>query len=497
MPKSDQDNDVISRVADAGEYMMRRLFSLPRRIVAGTLDEASHVLHGAATMLGRADPLDSRLTALEKRLDSLEKPAPTRSGAATRANPAEHRREPGRRSGTRATRRPSRPRRAGDETARCRGRPGRHGRTVRSDDGQGGALPRPGRRTLTAGRTVSRSAPKGSQKPAVAPRSLRGEGSRAWPEDVLAAPEAEQVVDGVLAGALPEAVARSLVEHRVVERVVTEALARAELEGELVYRTRGPGRGAARRPGSREPGARADPGRRPGEQAHARPHRPDGAQPGVHARADAHPVERRGSRRAHGAVDVACRGGGGGAPRAPAPARRCDRPRAPALVPPTAAAVRQLRRDRDARPGTRLRRRARRGDLPDRDRGRRVRRLAGVGSTAGLDRRLGNRRRRPALRGRLLRRVLVDGRADARDAAHASPRRRRLRLGAGPAPVAGARDRPRLRDSPALHRLPARSRRRPSPRAAGLPRRDDRRCYDLEPVTQPTASALDPLRQGA
>jgi len=52
--------------------------------------------------------------------------------------------------------------------------------------------------------------------------------------DVLAAPEAEQVVDGVLAGALPEAVARSLIEHRVVERVVVEALAKAELEGELV-----------------------------------------------------------------------------------------------------------------------------------------------------------------------------------------------------------------------------------------------------------------------
>ena len=51
---------------------------------------------------------------------------------------------------------------------------------------------------------------------------------------VLAAPEAEQVVDGVLAGALPEAVARSLIEHRVVERVLVEALASAELEGELV-----------------------------------------------------------------------------------------------------------------------------------------------------------------------------------------------------------------------------------------------------------------------
>ncbi len=54
--------------------------------------------------------------------------------------------------------------------------------------------------------------------------------------EVLATPEAEQVVDGVFAGALPEAVARSLIEHRVVERVVTEALASAELEGALVSR---------------------------------------------------------------------------------------------------------------------------------------------------------------------------------------------------------------------------------------------------------------------
>jgi uncharacterized RDD family membrane protein YckC len=47
---------------------------------------------------------------------------------------------------------------------------------------------------------------------------------------VLAAPEAEQVIDGVLAGGLPEAIARSLIEHRVVERVVVEVLERAELE---------------------------------------------------------------------------------------------------------------------------------------------------------------------------------------------------------------------------------------------------------------------------
>jgi uncharacterized RDD family membrane protein YckC len=53
-------------------------------------------------------------------------------------------------------------------------------------------------------------------------------------EDVLAAPEAGHVVDGVLAGALPEAVARSLIEHRVVERIVTEVLTSAEPGGELV-----------------------------------------------------------------------------------------------------------------------------------------------------------------------------------------------------------------------------------------------------------------------
>jgi uncharacterized RDD family membrane protein YckC len=53
-------------------------------------------------------------------------------------------------------------------------------------------------------------------------------------EGVLSAPEAEHVVDGVLAGALPEAVARSLIEHRVVERLVAEVLASAEFDGEMV-----------------------------------------------------------------------------------------------------------------------------------------------------------------------------------------------------------------------------------------------------------------------
>jgi len=85
-----RDDDVIARVAHAGEEALRRLFSLPRRIVAGTLDEAGDILHGVATKLGRADPMDSRVTALEKRLDSLEKPVgTTRSSAATRTRPAE------------------------------------------------------------------------------------------------------------------------------------------------------------------------------------------------------------------------------------------------------------------------------------------------------------------------------------------------------------------------------------------------------------------------
>ncbi|OAI55606.1 hypothetical protein AYO48_03310 [Gaiella sp. SCGC AG-212-M14] len=53
-------------------------------------------------------------------------------------------------------------------------------------------------------------------------------------EGVLSAPEAEHVVDGVLAGALPEAVARSLIEHRVVERLVAEVLTSVEVDRELV-----------------------------------------------------------------------------------------------------------------------------------------------------------------------------------------------------------------------------------------------------------------------
>jgi hypothetical protein len=82
-PKNTQDDDVVSLVADVGEDVLRGLsvllFTLPRRVVAGTLDGVGDILHGAATMLGKDDPVDTRVSELEKRLDSLEKTTPTRS----------------------------------------------------------------------------------------------------------------------------------------------------------------------------------------------------------------------------------------------------------------------------------------------------------------------------------------------------------------------------------------------------------------------------------
>ena len=101
-------------------------------------------------------------------------------------------------------------------------------------------------------------------------------------EDVLAAPEAEQVVDGVLAGALPEAIARSLVEHRVVERAVLEALTSAELKRRVCRRARARDR-AGRRAGPGQPRSRARAGRCAGEPTDARPHRADPSHPRVQA----------------------------------------------------------------------------------------------------------------------------------------------------------------------------------------------------------------------
>jgi len=51
--------------------------------------------------------------------------------------------------------------------------------------------------------------------------------------EVLATPETEHVVEGVFAGQLPEAIARSLVEYQVVGRVAAEALASADQEREI------------------------------------------------------------------------------------------------------------------------------------------------------------------------------------------------------------------------------------------------------------------------
>ena len=94
-----QDEDVISLVADVGEDVLRGLsvllFSLPRRVVAGTLEVAGDVLHGAATMLGKGDPVDTRVAELEERLDSLEKKTGMRGTAPTRAKAAERRGEHG------------------------------------------------------------------------------------------------------------------------------------------------------------------------------------------------------------------------------------------------------------------------------------------------------------------------------------------------------------------------------------------------------------------
>src|SRR5947207_11640242 len=47
----------------------------------------------------------------------------------------------------------------------------------------------------------------------------------------MLADEAERVIDAVLAGPMPEAVARSLVEHHVIERVVSEVLETASSDG--------------------------------------------------------------------------------------------------------------------------------------------------------------------------------------------------------------------------------------------------------------------------
>lgn len=87
--RTKQDQDAISRLADAGEDALRRLVDLPRRAAVGAMHRLGERLDDVATKLRTVDPLSRRVTALEKRLDSLQRPnkAPARR-ASTRAKPS-------------------------------------------------------------------------------------------------------------------------------------------------------------------------------------------------------------------------------------------------------------------------------------------------------------------------------------------------------------------------------------------------------------------------
>ncbi len=80
----DEDEDVISRIADAGENAVRWLVDLPHRTVVEAKDGVEKRLYDIATRLRALDPLDRRVSTLEKRLDSLEKP---KQRAARKASP--------------------------------------------------------------------------------------------------------------------------------------------------------------------------------------------------------------------------------------------------------------------------------------------------------------------------------------------------------------------------------------------------------------------------
>ncbi len=98
-----------------------------------------------------------------------------------------------------------------------------------------------GRLALYPARVVARSplgglARGGAEGLAAAGQEAGGEARRRLETAAgeVFATEAERTMDGVLAGPLPEAVARSMVEHRVVERVVAEVLASTDLEAAIV-----------------------------------------------------------------------------------------------------------------------------------------------------------------------------------------------------------------------------------------------------------------------
>ena len=72
------DTDVIARLADSGEKVIRRLVALPLRMFIGAVDIAEAQIHKVAESLRDADPLDERVVKLERRVDSLEKQPPGR-----------------------------------------------------------------------------------------------------------------------------------------------------------------------------------------------------------------------------------------------------------------------------------------------------------------------------------------------------------------------------------------------------------------------------------
>ena len=56
-------------------------------------------------------------------------------------------------------------------------------------------------------------------------------------EEILSSPEVARAIDRVLAGTLPDAIVRSLLEHRVIERALTEVVEEADLDVAVTRRS--------------------------------------------------------------------------------------------------------------------------------------------------------------------------------------------------------------------------------------------------------------------
>ena len=126
--------------------------------------------------------------------------------------------------------------------------------------------------------------------------------TRAVAGDMLE-PVAEAAVDRALAGPLPEAIARSLVEHHVIERVVREVLASADFDAAVDAALQGRRRRGPRRAGAGEPPDGAHPRRGDREQADRAARRPDAEEPRVRGDPEADDVEPGRARRDRGADD--------------------------------------------------------------------------------------------------------------------------------------------------------------------------------------------------